>query len=151
MRRRAHPGDGRGTTQRDASRRPFALHEHLKVTALPEAVTLEPLSLRHPFEKERSVAPRARLGDGPLPENELAVRIARARVIDLPALRAPLDELLAAPLLGTPDPDRQRLRVLALGISLAGQELPVPAFLDHHLLPAELAHLVGLDPAVPVP
>src|SRR4051794_39808379 len=47
------------------------------------------------FEQKRCAARRARLGDGPLPQRELAVGIIRAPVERLPSSRLALDDVAA--------------------------------------------------------
>src|ERR1019366_5387834 len=96
-------------------------------------------------QQVRRGAERARLGDGLLPELEVAldgfVLVVRAAVERLPAalLRANLDEV--PPALGAGDAERHRLRVLALRVAGARQERAVPPAADDH----RLAALVAVD------
>src|SRR6202012_209009 len=99
-------------------------------------------------DEERRAAARARLGDGLLPELEVAldgfVLVVRAAVEGLaPALlRSDLDEI--PPALGAGDAERHRLRVLALGVAGARQEGAVPPAADDHRLAALVAVDAGL-------
>src|SRR5207302_7005221 len=99
--------------------------------------------LRQALWQERRPALRAGFGDGPVPDDELAVRVVRARVEGAAPLRAALDNVAATAGLGAGDAERDRLGVPALRIARAGDELPVAPVLDHHRLAALLAGLAG--------
>src|SRR4030095_2341902 len=91
---------------------------------------------------ERGAALRARLGNRPAPERELAVRIRRAAE-EGPALeRAALDQLPGAARLGARDTQGDWLGRLALRVAGARDELAEPPVLDDHRLAARRAILV---------
>src|SRR5438093_120742 len=95
-------------------------------------------AVRPPQEKW-CAALRARRRHRPLPRNELARRVVRAPVVELPSLRPALGQLAAAALLGAGDADGERLRLLALGVSRAGDEASEPAVLVDHRTAARRA------------
>src|SRR6185436_5982335 len=76
-----------------------------------------------------------------IPRRKIAVWIAQATVEGAAALGTPLREVAHAAL-GTLDPHRHRLRVLALGVRRAGEEFAEPPGRDHHRRAALLADLV---------
>src|SRR5689334_8421559 len=86
---------------------------------------------------------RARFGDRPLPDPEIALGVLRAPVERLSAslLRAHFDDVSAA--LRTRNPQRNGLRVLAAGVAAAGEKLPVATVADGHRLSALVALVVG--------
>src|SRR5262249_43675516 len=75
------------------------------ITPLPPARE-ESLAPVGAGEQEGRRALRAGAGHRALPHDELARRVVRAAVVELPALAPPLGQLAPAPLLGTLDPDR---------------------------------------------
>src|SRR5690606_11191913 len=89
---------------------------------------------------------RARLGDRPVPEREVALRIVHAAVERLAAARLALDDLAAV--LRAAHTGRLVLDVLAGRIAAARGELAEPSLLDDQVLPALragfLAQLSGL-------
>src|SRR5580765_5832379 len=87
-------------------------------------------------------AHRARLGNGLLPDLEIALRVIRAPVEGLSTalLRADLDDVAAA--LGARHAQRYRLGVLALRVAGARQELAVTTVADRHRLTALVALVV---------
>src|SRR3569623_2999146 len=97
------------------------------------------------LEDELRVAGRARLRDGLVPRDEVALllRLVRAAVERLAAARPLLgDEATAAGLRALPT-ERDRLRRLALGVARAREERAEPTALDGHRGATRLAHLVG--------
>src|SRR5439155_193967 len=86
------------------------------------------LDLFHPDE----AAVRTRDHDRLIPRGIIAIRVAQATVEGAPALGATLGEVADAAL-GALDAERDGLRVLALGVTGAGQELA------QHVLPGEIA------------
>src|SRR5262245_47006796 len=89
------------------------------------------------LDHERRVAVRARHRHRLVPQREVAFGPARARVEDL-ALAALLLGQLALPALRTLDPDRERLRELALGPALAVDVAAVGAIARHETRAAQL-------------
>src|SRR6266508_936334 len=94
--------------------------------------------LFHPHEAA------ARTGDGNrfIPGRIIAVWIPQATVERPSLLRPPFREITEAAL-GALDAERDGLRVLALGISRAGQEFAEASGLDHHGCAALFTDLVG--------
>src|SRR5207244_2879730 len=125
---------------------------------LAHAAADRPVALGDLLGDEAGVAARARLRDGTVPGDELAVGIPVAAVEELPAARAAFHELALATAEDAAHAGRhrlmERLHVPALRIARAAEELPVAAEADLHRAAALLAHLVrrlglgGADRAV---
>src|SRR5882672_7709608 len=96
------------------------------------------LDLFHPHESAAGTGDRDRL----IPGRIIAVRIAQATVERPAALGAAFREIADAALRAL-DAERHRLRVFALGIGRARQELAEASRLDHHRCAALFADLVG--------
>src|SRR5262249_53205063 len=93
--------------------------------------------------EERRVALRALLGDRPIPEHEVAIRIIRAPEEDLAATRLALDDLAAlVGVLRALHARRLVFDVLALRVLGAGRELAVASLLDDEVRAAARAALL---------
>src|SRR5262249_43253186 len=140
-----HPARPRGTggtrppPARPARRRPPSRALELApVVALFAGASDPPLAPAAALGQEGRTALGARLGNRPLPGYEAAVLGVRAGKIGPASLRASLRELATAAL-GTRDAERDRLDVLALGVSRAADEAAEPTLLEHHRLAAQVA------------
>src|SRR6059036_546702 len=87
----------------------------------------EHAAARGALGRKRGATLRARLQDGPLPDDKPTGRVGRAAEEHAAPPRAALGELPRAPRLRARDAERHGLRGLALGIARAGDEFPVPA------------------------
>src|SRR3989441_13222898 len=114
----------------------------LEVAPLAHA-SPEHAAARGALGRERGAALRARLHDGPLPDDERTVRVGRATEEHAAPSRAALDELSRAPRLRARDAEGHGLRGLALRVARARDELPEAPVLDDHRLAARRAQLVG--------
>src|SRR5438046_3911503 len=103
----------------------------------------EHAAARGALGRKRGATLRARLQDGPLPDDEPTGRVGRAAEEHAAPPRAALGELPRAPRLRARDAERHGLRGLALRVTRARDELPEAPVLDDHRLAARRAELVG--------
>src|SRR5688572_6399734 len=104
------------------------LHERAVILA---AYKLAPGLLGDFLEHERRAAVGTRLGDRPVPEREITVRIIGASVESLAAARLPLDDI--AGVFGTYHAGGLHLHVLAVRVVRARGKLAEPPLLDHEV------------------
>src|SRR5256712_6093823 len=103
----------------------------------------EHAAARGALGRKRGATLRARLGHGPLPDDDPTGRVGGAAEERAAPPRAALGELPRAPRLGARDAERHGLRGLALRVTRARDELPEAPVLDDHRLAARRAELVG--------
>src|SRR5438876_11126784 len=112
----------------------------------------EHAAARGALGRKRGATLRARLQDGPLPDDKPTGRVGRAAEEHAAPPRTALGKRPRAPRLRARDAERHRLRGLALRVTRARDELPEAPVLDDHRLAARRAELVGgLVLCAPVP
>jgi hypothetical protein len=114
-------------------------HLALVLTALSGTLNLD-ASLQPFLYEEFRPAGWTRLGNGVIPQDEIALRVGAAAEKSPPSLRPPRSERRSAPRAIHPDGDR--FDVLASRVHAARQEAAEPPSTDHHGRPALVADLV---------